>query len=196
MNGFCGSKIEGCKWLYAVVTCTYGIMSQNSICETGFCSGNLFPIFVHFSFKLVKICSSLVVLHKCASCNVLYAIKNKSDLNVFKVARFILRGLEKNFYWIFGQFSILFTPSHSNFSLKLMSYKWLSWGHARIHSFWEFTKPEIPKTEALTSGVLRNFAKFTEKHLCQSLFFTKVAGQTVAGKLNNCFFQNRKVKLH
>ena len=25
-------------------------------------------------------------------------------------------------------------------------------------------------------GVLRNFAKFTEKHLCQVLFFTKVAG--------------------
>ena len=25
-------------------------------------------------------------------------------------------------------------------------------------------------------GVLRNFAKFTEKHQCQSLFFNKVAG--------------------
>ena len=25
-------------------------------------------------------------------------------------------------------------------------------------------------------GVLRNFTKFTEKHLCQSLFFNKVAG--------------------
>ena len=25
-------------------------------------------------------------------------------------------------------------------------------------------------------GVFRNFAKFTGKHLCQSLFFTKVAG--------------------
>ena len=25
-------------------------------------------------------------------------------------------------------------------------------------------------------GVLRNFAKFTKKHLCQSLFFNKVAG--------------------
>ena len=25
-------------------------------------------------------------------------------------------------------------------------------------------------------GVLRNVAKFTEKHLCQSLFFNKVAG--------------------
>ena len=26
-------------------------------------------------------------------------------------------------------------------------------------------------------GVLRNFVKFTGKHLCQSLFFNKVAGQ-------------------
>ena len=25
-------------------------------------------------------------------------------------------------------------------------------------------------------GALRNFAKFTRKHLCQSLFFNKVAG--------------------
>ena len=25
-------------------------------------------------------------------------------------------------------------------------------------------------------GVLKNFAKFTEKHLCQNLFFNKVAG--------------------
>ena len=28
----------------------------------------------------------------------------------------------------------------------------------------------------LRKGALRNFAKFTEKHLCQSLFFNKVAG--------------------
>ena len=27
-------------------------------------------------------------------------------------------------------------------------------------------------------GILRNFAKFTGKHLCQSLFFNKVAGVT------------------
>ena len=26
------------------------------------------------------------------------------------------------------------------------------------------------------NGVLRNFTKFTRKHLCQSLFWTKVAG--------------------
>ena len=30
-------------------------------------------------------------------------------------------------------------------------------------------------------GVLRNFAKFTGKHLCQSVFFNKVAGLIVNG---------------
>ena len=29
---------------------------------------------------------------------------------------------------------------------------------------------------SMKKGVLRNFAKFTGKHLCQSLFFNKVAG--------------------
>ena len=28
----------------------------------------------------------------------------------------------------------------------------------------------------MKKGVIRNFAKFTGKHLCQSLFFNKVAG--------------------
>ena len=31
---------------------------------------------------------------------------------------------------------------------------------------------------SVTKGVLRNFAKFTGKHLCQSLFFNKVAGSS------------------
>ena len=29
---------------------------------------------------------------------------------------------------------------------------------------------------SVRKGILRNFAKFTGKHLCQSLFFNKVAG--------------------
>ena len=32
---------------------------------------------------------------------------------------------------------------------------------------------------SLKKGVLRNFTKFTGKHLCQSLFFNKVAGPQV-----------------
>ena len=35
------------------------------------------------------------------------------------------------------------------------------------------------------NGVLRNFVKFTGKHLCQSLFFNKVAGGT-------CHFINKR----
>ena len=31
---------------------------------------------------------------------------------------------------------------------------------------------------SVKKGVLKNFAKFTGKHLCQSLFFNKVAGGT------------------
>ena len=32
----------------------------------------------------------------------------------------------------------------------------------------------------MKKGALRNFAKFTEKHLCQSLFFNKVKKETLA----------------
>ena len=42
----------------------------------------------------------------------------------------------------------------------------------------------------MRKGVLRNFTKFTGKHLCQSLFFNKVAGQR-----NRCFPVNF-VKFH
>ena len=34
----------------------------------------------------------------------------------------------------------------------------------------------VAQTCFVKKGVLRNFAKFTGKHLCQSLFFNKVAG--------------------
>ena len=34
------------------------------------------------------------------------------------------------------------------------------------------------RTCSVRKGVLRNFAKFTGKHLCQSLFFNKNAGRT------------------
>ena len=38
---------------------------------------------------------------------------------------------------------------------------------------------------SIRKGVLRNFAKFTRKHLCQSLFFNKVAGLRLATLLKN-----------
>ena len=38
---------------------------------------------------------------------------------------------------------------------------------------------------SVKKAVLRNFEKFTGKHLCQSLFFNKVAGQRPATLLKN-----------
>ena len=37
-------------------------------------------------------------------------------------------------------------------------------------------KEEEPPEVFCEKSVLRNFAKFTEKHLCQSLFFNKASG--------------------
>ena len=45
------------------------------------------------------------------------------------------------------------------------------------------SRPEMPcyrsshRRCSVKKGVLRNFAKFTEKHLCQRVFFNKVAGR-------------------
>ena len=38
-------------------------------------------------------------------------------------------------------------------------------------------------------GVLKNFAKFTEKHLCQGLFFNKVASLLLKNTSGGCFCQ-------
>ena len=43
----------------------------------------------------------------------------------------------------------------------------------RLHNNVEIQKQ--PPEVFYEKGVLRNFAKFTEKHLCQGLFFNKVA---------------------
>ena len=37
---------------------------------------------------------------------------------------------------------------------------------------------------SVRKGILRNFTKFTGKHLCQSLFFNKVAGLGIIKKEN------------
>ena len=44
-------------------------------------------------------------------------------------------------------------------------------------------------SEAAIAGVLKSFAKFTRKHLCQSLFFNKAA-DTVAGLWAQVFPNN------
>ena len=43
---------------------------------------------------------------------------------------------------------------------------------------YEYTQKQPPEVFC-KKGVLRNFAKFTGKHLCQSLFFNKVSGLEV-----------------
>ena len=41
---------------------------------------------------------------------------------------------------------------------------------------WYQRQKQPPKMFYIKKGVLRNFAKFKGKHLCQILFFDKVAG--------------------
>ena len=45
-----------------------------------------------------------------------------------------------------------------------------------IYIFFELHSNRRSRTVFCKKGVLRNFAEFTEKHLCQGLFFDKVAG--------------------
>ena len=47
-----------------------------------------------------------------------------------------------------------------------------------ISTFYRSSRPEL----FCRKGVLRNFAKFTGKHLCQSVFFNKVAPATLLKK--------------
>ena len=42
-----------------------------------------------------------------------------------------------------------------------------------------FASEAVARRCSVKKGVLRNFTKFTGKHLCQSLFFNKVAGVTL-----------------
>ena len=39
-----------------------------------------------------------------------------------------------------------------------------------------FMRQKQPPEVFYENGVIKNFAKFTGKHMCQSLFFNKVAG--------------------
>ena len=47
----------------------------------------------------------------------------------------------------------------------------------RNYTFWSWILRSRHQRCSIKKGVLRNFSKFTGKHLCQSLFFNKVAGQ-------------------
>ena len=45
-----------------------------------------------------------------------------------------------------------------------------------ISMIWKLTAETVAQRYCVKKVALRNFAKFAEKHLCQSLFFNKVAG--------------------
>ena len=48
---------------------------------------------------------------------------------------------------------------------------------------------------SMKKGFLRNFAKFTGKHLCQSLFFNKVAGHLFyRTPLGDCFWLEKNLR--
>ena len=54
-------------------------------------------------------------------------------------------------------------------------------------SFFDSSRTHHPRC-SVKKGVLKNFAKFTGKHLCQSLFFNKVAGLRLQKELwHRCF---------
>ena len=59
--------------------------------------------------------------------------------------------------------------------------------------FWKTSKPyRSSRPEVFCKkGVLRNFAKFTGKRLCQSLFFNKVAGLRPATLLKKRLWHRR-----
>ena len=63
----------------------------------------------------------------------------------------------------------MFLPCKSHFISKQKSFIFLLFGS------WSLIRSSHPEVFC-RRGVLRNFAKSTGRHLCQSLFFNKVAG--------------------
>ena len=70
--------------------------------------------------------------------------------------------------------------------------KWISKTGIEISYMTKFTLPYANRSSyqtcSLRKGVPRNFAKFFEKYLCQSLFFNKVAGLRLAALLKRRFW--------
>ena len=62
-----------------------------------------------------------------------------------------------------------------------------SWGEMSFRDIFQKQPPEV----FYKKGVLRNFAKFTRKHLCKSLLFNKVAGLRPATLLKKRLWHRR-----
>ena len=82
----------------------------------------------------------------------------------------------KNFAWCFGHDETLRFPDTFNclFEIEWASFynKQAAWAKCFRWGYWQKQPLEV----FCGKGVLRNFAKFTGKHLCQSFFLNKVAG--------------------
>ena len=63
---------------------------------------------------------------------------------------------------------------HSCFTLKFANFLWKPLVAASFFRVWACLRSSLPEVFC-KKGVPRNFTKFTGKHLCQSLFFNKVA---------------------
>ena len=57
----------------------------------------------------------------------------------------------------------------------MKSYKW-SYYSTLSNKYWSYKLQKQPPEVFHKKGVLKNFANFAGKHLCQSLFFNKVEG--------------------
>ena len=67
-----------------------------------------------------------------------------------------------------------FCKNHTYFFLKNIFLFKLSFAMELLHGFATFEQPY--QRCSMKKGVLRSFRKFTGNHLCQILFFNKVAG--------------------
>ena len=78
-------------------------------------------------------------------------------------------------------FYLFLDPSRNFLHVKLNSCSRTKLRHLELYS-----RPEV----FCKKGVLRNFTKFTGKHLYQSLFFNKVAGRPAT----NVYFDHHEIK--
>ena len=101
-------------------------------------------------------------------------------------------------------------PSHCVKSVQIRSFFWSVFGHFSrsgliemcLGIWWRlFTKKKPCRRShrrcSVRKGDLRNFAKFTGKHLRQSLFFNKVAGlrPNTSGRLLLNFAPHSKIRI-
>ena len=76
------------------------------------------------------------------------------------------------------------TSTYTQKNFRSMFPFYIPWKHQKTRYFFIFSEAIIEKEAVVqrysVKNVLKNFAKFTGKHLCQSLFFNKVAGRRPA----------------